>query len=1176
MIKIARKYFIAKPISLLLVGTILFQIVFPTITFALTSGPTTPEVQSFEPIGTTQLVDPFSGDFNYNIPLMDVGGYPINLHYHAGIGMDQEASWVGLGWNINPGVINRNMRGIPDDFNGDEIKYKYNIKENNTYSLSLNKKKEFEILGFKKNDKVNSFSLIGTSYNLGFIYNNYKGVGYTVDMDYDMNHFGENHASFRSSSIGFSSIDGFNISSPHKKYKNSYVGVDYNSRYGLENFHFNRTKNFDEIDHSISNSMIIPFQNSNYSPVSKPNFLQVGASLSITTGNESYGIFQKNSKYTLDASKSYLSSDQKSYSRKAYGYLNDEYADINSVMDKQNSGGYGFDRFSQYIGMSTHAYDLFNVSGQGIAGQYRPTRNQLGILWDARQEANSSPFSNNKISIELGKGKVDPTQLEIGADYTTVFSWGHSGKANLESKLSKNYMSKDKKELKEPVYFKNLGDLTFLEHDFYEDLKEENAFKISIEDIVSNFPSMPPQYYWDKYNGNINIDNSNLELKNETLQIKDRQKRNNVIQYLNTDEAKMYGSKTVNIVSQGNNIDQLKLDEFNYDDLNSKHLSEITTLGGDGSRYVYGLPALNKKHIEANFSVEKPLNYDNNTGLIKYSSIDASVSNTKGLDNFYQSTELPQYAYAYHLTAIFSPDYADVTGNGPTPDDFGSYTKFNYEKIEGYNWRAPFKDANLNKGLFSNKLDDRANYLYGEKDIWILRSVETKTHVAIFITSDREDAMGPAYEQNTNDLSFIDLNKVDYSLPNSHYIEGLTIGILVVLAASIKCAQFPFSSWLPRALEGPTVSSAIFYGSLSLHVGLFLLLRTFPIWENIDIIKILIGVIGLLTAIVSYYISTVQSTTKTQLAYASITQVGLMFIEIALGWHSIALVHFALHAFYRTYQFLVSPSSLSYLIHDQFLHYDANKKSAFSFLPNKLRYSLYTFSIMEGYLDRFWFYQIWRRFKKLGVSFNVFRNRKWQWVFALIFILSVVFQHIFPIEFFTSHEYVPYFFSFIALILILLAWTERKSALNSWINIVLSQLFFMDGIVHQGSVNLIQIVIYLTGVISAAVIGGWALKRVISLENNIDLNSFHGHIYEHKKLGMTFLLCSLILIGFPISPTFLGLDLLFSEIEKENTITLIISALVFIFLELASIRIYARVFLGLHVKPYHEVAFKSS
>ncbi len=425
-------------------------------------------------------------------------------------------------------------------------------------------------------------------------------------------------------------------------------------------------------------------------------------------------------------------------------------------------------------------------------------------------------------------------------------------------------------------------------------------------------------------------------------------------------------------------------------------------------------------------------------------------------------------------------------------------------------------------------------------------------------------------------ISFVDLITVDYSLPNSHYIEGLTIGILFVFAASIKCAQFPFSSWLPRALEGPTVSSAIFYGSLSLHIGVFLLLRTFPIWENIDIVKISIGVIGVITTIVSYYISMVQSTTKTQLAYASITQVGLIFIEIALGWHTIALVHFALHAFYRTYQFLVSPSSLSYLIHDQFLHYDANKKSAFSLLPTKLKYSLYTFSIMEAYIDRFWFYQIWRRFKKFALVFNVFRKSIWQWIFSLVFILSIIFQHIYPIEFFTSHEYVPYFFSFIALILIFLAWTERKSALNSWINIVLSQLFFMDGIVHQGTVNLIQIIIYLTGVILAALIGAWALKRVISLENNIDLNSFHGHIYEHKKLGMTFLLSSLILIGFPISPTFVGLDLLFSEIEKENTTTLFLSALVFIFLELATIRIYARVFLGLHVKPYHEVAFKSS
>src|SRR5690606_33543793 len=105
--------------------TLIQQIVFPTTAMALTGGPSQPEVQSFEPIGTNQMVDLTTGDFNYNIPLMVVpgpnGSYPINLAYHAGIGMEQESSWVGLGWNINPGAITRNMRGIPDDFSGDQV-----------------------------------------------------------------------------------------------------------------------------------------------------------------------------------------------------------------------------------------------------------------------------------------------------------------------------------------------------------------------------------------------------------------------------------------------------------------------------------------------------------------------------------------------------------------------------------------------------------------------------------------------------------------------------------------------------------------------------------------------------------------------------------------------------------------------------------------------------------------------------------------------------------------------------------------------------------------------------------------------------------------------------------------------------------------------------------------------
>src|SRR6478735_5744913 len=86
----------------------------------VTTGPVQPETQSFQSVNNNNLVDLFTGDFSYNIPLLDVGGYPVNLHYQSGITMDQEASWVGLGWNVNPGVVSRNMRGLPDDFKGME------------------------------------------------------------------------------------------------------------------------------------------------------------------------------------------------------------------------------------------------------------------------------------------------------------------------------------------------------------------------------------------------------------------------------------------------------------------------------------------------------------------------------------------------------------------------------------------------------------------------------------------------------------------------------------------------------------------------------------------------------------------------------------------------------------------------------------------------------------------------------------------------------------------------------------------------------------------------------------------------------------------------------------------------------------------------------------------------
>ncbi len=116
MIQVIRQSKTFRAACVTMALTILFEIIAPSQVHALTGGPSQPEFSSFTPIGVSDMVDLSSGDMNYNIPIMDVGGYPINLAYTGNVGMDDEASWVGLGWNLSAGQINRNVRGIPDDF----------------------------------------------------------------------------------------------------------------------------------------------------------------------------------------------------------------------------------------------------------------------------------------------------------------------------------------------------------------------------------------------------------------------------------------------------------------------------------------------------------------------------------------------------------------------------------------------------------------------------------------------------------------------------------------------------------------------------------------------------------------------------------------------------------------------------------------------------------------------------------------------------------------------------------------------------------------------------------------------------------------------------------------------------------------------------------------------------
>lgn len=182
---------------------------------------------------------------------------------------------------------------------------------------------------------------------------------------------------------------------------------------------------------------------------------------------------------------------------------------------------------------------------------------------------------------------------------------------------------------------------------------------------------------------------------------------------------------------------------------------------------------------------------------------------------------------------------------------------------------------------------------------------------------------------------------------------ALVVGLFLVIAAAGKSALVPFSSWLPRAMEGPTPSSAIFYGALSVHLGVYLLLRISPILETSVWLSVLVVVLGLTTALYAYLAGAVQTDIKAVLSFASLVQVGLIVAEIGLGLRYIALVHLLGNACLRTLQFIRAPT----LLHDYHLLENAigeplpRSEGPLARASQRWRAWWYRFALERGYLD---------------------------------------------------------------------------------------------------------------------------------------------------------------------------------------------------------------------------------
>ncbi len=179
-LKVGKKY---KMICIALAVVMFFEAIQPQSLYGLTAGPKSPEFATFTPVAASDMVNLATGDFSYNIPVIEIpgpdgAGYALSLNYNSGVNPEQEASWVGFGWNLNPGAINRDTRGIPDDYNGQIIE-KYN-KSRPNYTVGVSNHTSFEIMSKDLPVPEDKIPIGGLSAVNALRFNNYRGYSKTV------------------------------------------------------------------------------------------------------------------------------------------------------------------------------------------------------------------------------------------------------------------------------------------------------------------------------------------------------------------------------------------------------------------------------------------------------------------------------------------------------------------------------------------------------------------------------------------------------------------------------------------------------------------------------------------------------------------------------------------------------------------------------------------------------------------------------------------------------------------------------------------------------------------------------------------------------------------------------------------------------------------------------------
>lgn len=682
------------------------------VAHAQTGGPVQREAMGGSP---SSGVDDFTGGFSYSIPLLTVPGpnglsYPIVLSYRSGESPQSGVSWVGYGWSLNPGAIVRDQKGLPDDWSGD-IDYYNKVKDVWTVTGRTNLNLEVTSYDFSDTTQTTLPLAGGVSYSSVGRYNDYmgysqeqsygahlKGIGsLTYSVDDDGGHFSGSISPF----VILTALNLFHHSNQLSNlYKSlaavNFLNTDFHVGYNGNEFsgtYPSPTLHFTGLSDNCTSTMTL----------SAPPYL-----LGLSWG--------ESGNYT------YQHSDE-IVTKKAFGYMYSGMAGDTGVMDYHLDKNFPFFKKSSVLPIPVGDVDDFIGTGSAYNGTFRLYSTQVGQF---HPTASTSSIDIVQSGYELTGG----FRFGAGADFgqgSSVLSVGKWPTAE-----TYNFPGGDGPRDFAMVSGQDLGAGAM-----YSSI--DNAQRASILPIVgmdawgmvsvhSQVPSIPNTIY-------------------QTLNGIGQADRSTLISFTTHGEMNEPTDKGVFYKAYSRDPALRRL----VNRRSADGIGEIAITDPGGNRVVYGLPVYSRN--ESRLSYGLPGLAQNKPDAVHADLLAFTKANTNS-GRIVGTVQAKPYAASFLLTEMTTPDYVDRTFNGPTPDDFGGYVKFNYARSAGtpdkrsslaaqwYRWRAPYRGLMFTNGSLSDPDDDIGTMSSGEREMYYIQSIETKTHIAFFITNVTDTTIG--------------------------------------------------------------------------------------------------------------------------------------------------------------------------------------------------------------------------------------------------------------------------------------------------------------------------------------------------------------------------------------------------------------------------------------------------